>query len=94
MVTSKWYTQFQVYFARIIASSESTLVCSNAVGDCIQEESLFYVSGWLVRTLQQQDIIKECPQCEMLLVGQTQHDHNYAVPDHPFLEMKRYTTNG
>ncbi|KAG5269539.1 hypothetical protein AALO_G00203140 [Alosa alosa] len=43
MVTSKWYTQFQVYFAHIIASSESTLVCSNE--DCLRlsNKPLFFL---------------------------------------------------
>ncbi|CAL8391542.1 unnamed protein product [Arctogadus glacialis] len=62
------------------------------VGDCIQEEGLFYVAGWLVRVLQKEEIVQACPHCEVLLLGARHQDHSYATSeDQPFLEAKKYT---
>ncbi|CAL8406654.1 unnamed protein product [Arctogadus glacialis] len=68
------------------------IVEDQTVGDCIQEEGLFYVAGWLVRVLQKEEIVQACPHCEVLLLGARHQDHSYATSeDHPFLEAKKYT---
>ncbi|KAK7149293.1 hypothetical protein R3I94_008808 [Phoxinus phoxinus] len=72
----------------------SDIVEDKTVGDCIEEEGLFYVAGWLVRVLQQKEIIQACPHCEVLLLGDRHQDHSYAASvDHPFLEAKKYTAS-
>ncbi|CAM4570411.1 unnamed protein product [Leuciscus chuanchicus] len=72
----------------------SDIVEDKTVGDCIEEEGLFYVAGWLVRVLQQEEIIQACPHCEVLLLGDRHQDHNYAASvDQPFLEAKKYTAS-
>ncbi|CAM4294257.1 unnamed protein product [Leuciscus chuanchicus] len=68
----------------------SDIVEDKTVGDCI-EEGLFYVADWLVRVLQQEEIIQACPHCEVLLLGDRHQDHSYAASvDHPCLEAKEY----
>ncbi|XP_063742544.1 uncharacterized protein LOC134876619 isoform X1 [Eleginops maclovinus] len=70
------------------------IVEDQTIGDCILEEGLFYVAGWLVRMLQKDQAIQVCHHCEVLLLGSTLHDHSYASPqEHPFLEAKRFTPN-
>ncbi|KAF1384400.1 hypothetical protein PFLUV_G00119740 [Perca fluviatilis] len=68
------------------------IVEDKTVGDCIQEEGLFYVAGWVVRILQQEETVRVCPHCKVLLLGPTHKNHSYASSeDHPFLAAKKYT---
>ncbi|CAL8249951.1 unnamed protein product [Arctogadus glacialis] len=74
------------------ATVVSDFVEDQTVGDCIQEEGLFYVAGWLVQVLQKEEIVQAYPHCEVLLLGTRHQDHSYATSeDHPFLEAKKYT---
>ncbi|XP_075321270.1 uncharacterized protein LOC142379836 [Odontesthes bonariensis] len=72
----------------------SDIVEDKTVGDCLQEEGLHYVAGWVIRVLQQEEVVQACPQCEVVLMGARDQDHNYAAAstNHPFLEAKKFTS--
>ncbi|KAL0993559.1 hypothetical protein UPYG_G00109730 [Umbra pygmaea] len=70
----------------------SDIVEDKTVGDCIQEEGLFYVAGWVVWILQQEERVGAFPDCEVLLLRPTHQDHSYAASnEHPYLAGKKYT---
>ncbi|XP_075315925.1 uncharacterized protein LOC142375667 [Odontesthes bonariensis] len=72
----------------------SDIVEDKTVGDCLQEEGLHYVAGWVIRVLQQEEVVQACPQCEVVLMGARDQDHSYAAAstNHPFLEAKKFTS--
>ncbi|KAL7388927.1 hypothetical protein ABVT39_023502 [Epinephelus coioides] len=70
------------------------MTAETVMSDCIQEEVLTYISGWLIRQVKVDPMIYSCSRCEELLVHVNHADHSYAAAigdSSTFLKRKRYT---
>ncbi|XP_041966356.1 uncharacterized protein LOC121724076 [Alosa sapidissima] len=69
---------------------------TEVTSDCIEEEVLTYISGWLVKGITSDPLLSSCSQCEELLVHIPHTDHNYTTTptnSSTFIKRKRYTHN-
>lgn len=55
------------------------MTAETVMSDCIQEEVLTYISGWLIRQVKVDPMIYSCSRCEELLVHVNHVDHSYAA---------------
>ncbi|KAL2093118.1 hypothetical protein ACEWY4_010430 [Coilia grayii] len=59
--------------------------------DCVKEEALTYIAGWLLHSLKTSPVVSSCSQCESLLVCMREGDHTYVSENTSFIKRKRYT---
>lgn len=62
--------------------------------DSCEKEALAYVSSWVARKVAQEPSVRECGECESLLVRTNDAEHNYhgLAEDDAFISKKKYTT--
>ena len=85
----KCVTECEELTAEIEVIPEETVV-----SDCIEEEVLVYISGWLIRQIKADPLLSSCSRWEEVLIYVNHSDHSYAAsPDvsHLFVKRKRYT---